>query len=166
MTKKCNLPEVPGLDVVVETDAIGAAILGDDLHDFLLLLWREQVLAMMITVVGTKASTEEKTHITACLGPLIVWHIVIEVGEAPCFLHETLLAEILALTVLPGCWIDGRSVVTIFGQQQPGLIMHARSFLCALIVEAQGISQGDVFVCQFLLVHICVNVFACKDTNK
>ena len=26
------LPEVPGFDVVVETDAVGAAVFGDDLH--------------------------------------------------------------------------------------------------------------------------------------
>ena len=41
---------------MIEADAVGAAILGDDLHDFVLLLWREQVLAMMITVVGTRIS--------------------------------------------------------------------------------------------------------------
>ena len=56
------LSEVPGFDVVVETDAVGAAELGNDLHDFLLLLWREQVLAMMVTVVRAIATTEERAN--------------------------------------------------------------------------------------------------------
>ena len=53
------LPEVPGLDVVVETDAIGAAELGDDLHDLILLLWRKQVFTMMIAVIRATAATKE-----------------------------------------------------------------------------------------------------------
>ena len=46
-----HLSEVPGFDVVVETDAIGVAELGDDLHDFVLLLWREQVLTMIAITI-------------------------------------------------------------------------------------------------------------------
>ena len=72
------LSEVPGLDVVVETDAIGAAILGDDLHDFLLLLWREQVLAMMVTVVRAIATTEERANTMTSLSLVSLWDIVIE----------------------------------------------------------------------------------------
>ena len=96
-----HLPEVPGLDVMVETDAIGAAKLGDDLHDFLLLLWREQVLAMMVTVVRAIATTEERANTMTSLSLVSLWDIVIEMGKTPCFLHESLLSEKLALPVLP-----------------------------------------------------------------
>ena len=139
--------EVPGFDVVVETNAFGAAILGNDFHDVFLLLWRKQVFTMMITIVGAKTTTKEKTYTTASFGPLMVWHMIIDVGEAPCFLDETLLAEIPAIAVLPGCRVDCWPVLTTFWQQQSGLIMHTAIVLCALIVEAQGISRRDVFVC-------------------
>ena len=36
-------------------------------------------------------------------------HVIIELREAPCFLHQFLLAETSALAVLPGCRIDGRA---------------------------------------------------------
>ena len=86
---------------MVETDAVGAAELGDDLHDFLLLLWREQVLAMMVTVVRTIATTEERAYTTAGINLVSLWDIVIEMCKTPCFLHESLLSEKLALPVLP-----------------------------------------------------------------
>jgi hypothetical protein len=47
------LPEVPILDVVVETDAVGAAELGQDLHNLFLLFWVDLVFAVMGSVVGT-----------------------------------------------------------------------------------------------------------------
>ena len=72
------LSEIPGFDVVVETDAVGAAELGDDLHDFLLLLWREQVLAMMVTVVRAIATTEERANTMTSLSLVSLWDIVIE----------------------------------------------------------------------------------------
>ena len=34
-----KLPEVPGLDVVIETEAVSGAELGQDIHDVLLLFW-------------------------------------------------------------------------------------------------------------------------------
>lgn len=46
-----HLSEVPGLDVMIESDAIDAAELGQDLQDVLLLLWREQVLIMIAIVI-------------------------------------------------------------------------------------------------------------------
>ena len=52
------LPEVPGLDVVIETDAVGAAKLGQDFHDFVLLFRCNHVITMMDSVVGTIATTE------------------------------------------------------------------------------------------------------------
>ena len=48
-----HLPEVPILDVVVETDAVGAAELGQDLHNLFLLFWVDLVFAVMGSVVGT-----------------------------------------------------------------------------------------------------------------
>ena len=96
-----TLPEVPGLDVVVETDAVGAAELGDDLHDCVLLLRREQVLAMMIAIVGTTAVAEERANTMTSLSLVSLWDIVIEMCKTPCFLHESLLSEKLALPVLP-----------------------------------------------------------------
>ena len=111
------LPEVPGLDVVVETDAVGAAILGDDLHDFLLLLWREQVLAMMVTVVRAIATTEERANTTAGISLVSLWDIVIEMCKTPCLLHKTLLSEILTLAILPCRRVDGWAMMTTFRQQ-------------------------------------------------
>ena len=51
--------EVPACHVVVEMDALGAAELGDDLHDLILLLWRKQVFTMMIAVIRATAATKE-----------------------------------------------------------------------------------------------------------
>ena len=47
--------KVPVRFVVVEADTIGTAEAGEDLHDVVLLLGREHVLAMMNTIVGTHA---------------------------------------------------------------------------------------------------------------
>ena len=51
--------EVPACHVVVEMDALGAAELGDDLHDLILLLWQKQVLTVMIAVIRPVTTTEE-----------------------------------------------------------------------------------------------------------
>ena len=47
--------EVPVCFVVVEMDAVGAAEVGEDLHDVVLLLGRELVFAVMVTIVRTHA---------------------------------------------------------------------------------------------------------------
>ena len=52
------LSEVPSLDVVVETDAVGTAKLGQDFHDFVLLFRCNHVITMMDSVVGAVATTE------------------------------------------------------------------------------------------------------------
>ena len=158
---KTILPEVPVLDVVVELDAIGAAELGYDVENLFLLFWREQVLSMMVAVVRSAAITEVTPYPAAGLGLIPLRNVVVEMGEAPCFLHPPFFAETLALAVLPGRRKDSRSVITLLGHQQSGLIMHATVFPCAFIVEAQGIAHGNIFVCQFLLVHVLV----CKDTK-
>lgn len=84
---------------MVETDALGAAELADDLHNCVLLLWREHVLAVMNSVVGAIAATKERANMVASLCLIPLWHMVIKMCEAPCFLHETLLTETLALAV-------------------------------------------------------------------
>jgi hypothetical protein len=84
--------------------------------------------------------------------------------KTPCLLHKTLLSEILTLSILPGRRVDGWAMMTTFRQQQPGLIVHATRFLCAFIVEAQGISHRNIFVCQCLFFHICKTMLlVCKD---
>ena len=91
--------EVPIHHIVVETDALGAAILSDNLHDFFLLLWREHVFSVVYSVVGAIAATKERANMVASLCLIPLWHMVIKMCEAPCFLHETLLTETLALAV-------------------------------------------------------------------
>ena len=56
---------------MVETDALGAVELADDLHNCVLLLWREHVLAVMNSVVGAIAATKERANMVAslCLMP-------------------------------------------------------------------------------------------------
>ena len=149
-----TLPEVPSLDVVVETDAIGAAILGDDLHDILLLLWRKQVFAMMVAIVRAAASAEIIPDTSSSLSHVSMRNVVIELCKAPCFPHEPLFTERLARSVLPGRRIDGLSVIAFFWHQQPGLIMHATRLIGAFIVETQGISHWNIIVSQFLFFHI------------
>ena len=53
-----TLPEVPSLDVVVEMDAIGAAELGQDFQNLVLLFWCDHVFTMMYSVVRSIATTE------------------------------------------------------------------------------------------------------------
>ena len=160
-----KLPEVPGLDVVIETEAVSGAELGQDIHDVLLLFWGDHVFTVMDSVVGAIATTKIAPYTVASLRPVSLWNVIIEMCEAPCFLHHPFLSEILAPVVLPNRRINGWSMMTTFGQQQPGLIMHATRLLCAFIVEAQGISHRNFLVCQFLLFHICVTLFAAKIYN-
>jgi len=53
-----TLPEVPSLDVVVESDAIGATIIGQDLKNLVLFFWGDHVFTMMDSVVGAIATTK------------------------------------------------------------------------------------------------------------
>ena len=54
----CQLFEIPVRFVVVELDAVGAAEMGQDLHDVILLFGREFVFTVMVTIVGTHASAK------------------------------------------------------------------------------------------------------------
>ena len=56
--RRYELPEVPVLDIVVEMEAISTAIPGQDVQDVLLLAGREQLLAMMVTVIWPIATTK------------------------------------------------------------------------------------------------------------
>ena len=55
---RCMSSEVPVCFVVVEMDAIGTAEVGEDLHDVILLLGREFVFAVMVTIVRTHAGAK------------------------------------------------------------------------------------------------------------
>ena len=72
-----TLPEVPSLDVVVETDAIGAAELGQDFQNLVLLFWRDHVFTMMDSVVGTIATTKGGTYTQTGLSFIPLWNIII-----------------------------------------------------------------------------------------
>ena len=52
------LPEVPILDIVIETDVISAAELGQDFQNLVLLFWRDHVFTMMDSVVWPIATTK------------------------------------------------------------------------------------------------------------
>ena len=54
----CSSFEIPVRFVVVEFDAIGTAEVGEDLHDVILLLGRELVFAVMVTIVRTHAGAK------------------------------------------------------------------------------------------------------------
>jgi len=53
-----SIPEVLILDVVVETDAVGAAKLGQDSQNLVLLFWGDDVFTMMDSVVRPVATTK------------------------------------------------------------------------------------------------------------
>ena len=94
-----RLPEVPIFDVVVETYAVSAAELGQDLHDVVLLTGGEEHLAMMITVIRPTAGAEITPDTLASFGLISGWHVIIEMCKAPCLLYEPFLSEILALAI-------------------------------------------------------------------
>ena len=54
----CMLSEVPVLDVVIESDAVGAAKHGKDFQDLTLLFWRDHVLTVMDAIIRAVASTK------------------------------------------------------------------------------------------------------------
>jgi hypothetical protein len=93
-------------------------------------------------------------HTLASLSPLPMRHVIIEFREAPCFLHQFLLTETSALAILPGCRIDSRATVSIFGHQQPGLIMHALVLIRTITIETQWIAHWNIFRFQFSFFHI------------
>lgn len=55
---RCMSSEVPVCFVVVEMDAVGSAEVGHDFHDVSLLLGRELVFAVMVTIVRTHAGAK------------------------------------------------------------------------------------------------------------
>ena len=54
----CLSSEVPARFVMVEFDALGTAEVGKDLHDVVLLLGRELVFAVMVTIVRAHAGAK------------------------------------------------------------------------------------------------------------
>ena len=101
--------EVPDSFVMVESQTISTAILSQDSHDVCLLFGREFVVAVMIAVIRPAATTEVTPDTMACLGPTIVWHVIIDMREAPCFLHLFDFIVAQALAALPCVRIDGRA---------------------------------------------------------
>ena len=69
-----GLPEVPIFDIVVETDAVSASELGQDLHDVVLLTGEKEHLAMMITVIGPTAGAEITPDTLASFGLIPAGH--------------------------------------------------------------------------------------------
>jgi hypothetical protein len=84
---------------------------------------------------------------------------MIEFRETPGFLHQFLLTEASTLAALPGRWKDSLTAVSVFGHQQPGLIMHAPVFIPTLTIETQGIPPRYVFHFQFFFFHIRMFLF-------
>ena len=138
--------KIPFRHVVVELYTFSTAEHGDNLHDLFLLLWREQILAVMIAVVRTIATTEVTPDTQSGLGSLPSGNVIIEFREALCLLHQLLLSETLARSIRPSRWIDGWSIRTMtLWQQQPGLIVHATIFICTFTVKTQRISLRNIF---------------------
>ena len=132
--------------VVVEGKTFCAAELGQDVHDAILLGGCEFVLAMMVAVVRTFSETEVMYDATACFCLPIVWHVFIELAEAPCFLYQLHFVKAKASAALPCRRIDGRANQSIIGLQQIGLMMHALVAQRTVFVEAEFISIRNNFI--------------------
>ena len=127
--------EVPDHFVMVEGEAVGRAVLGQDVHDVLLLAGRELVFTAIVAVVRAAAAAEVVLYPLAGLSPMIVRHIIINMREAPRLLRQPGFIVALTLTALPGIWIDGRTAKTVGRLQQLGLIMQACVAKLAFFVE-------------------------------
>ena len=137
--------EVPDRFVMVEGEAVGRAVLGQDVHDVLLLTGRELVVAVTVAVIGSAASAEVVLYTLAGLSPMIVRHIIINMREAPCLFRQPDFIVALALAALPGIWIDGRTAKPVSRLQQVGLIMQACVAKLAFFVETQCVSVRNIF---------------------
>jgi len=130
---------------MVEGYAFDAAELGENLHDILLLAGREGVLTVMVTVIGAFAAAEVFHDTTAGLGSQVVGDVVVEMAEAPGFLYGFVLAEVLALAILPGRRIDGWAVDFSVGLKQIGMIMQALIVQLAVLVETDFVVTWNIF---------------------
>ena len=144
---------------MVKSDALDAAKFGENFQDLFLFFGREHILTVMHAIVGAISTTEQRMDPPASLSQLFYWHVVIDSREAPCHLHQFLLSETPTLAVLPSCRKDCRAIVSLFGHQQPGLIMHAPVFIPTLTIETQGIPPRYVFHFQFFFFHIRMFLF-------
>ena len=63
---------------MVEVQPLGGAELCQNVHDICLLSGREHILPMMIAVIRAVAATEVTPDALACLSPLVVRHIFVE----------------------------------------------------------------------------------------
>lgn len=105
--------EVPDRFVMVEGEAVGRAVLGQDVHDVLLLAGRELVFTAIVAVVRAAAAAEVVLYPLAGLSPMAMWHIIVDMREAPCLFRQPDFIVALALAALPGIWIDGRTAKTV-----------------------------------------------------
>ena len=137
--------EVPDRFVMVEGEAVGRAVLGQDVHDVLLLTGRELVVAAIVAVIGSAAAAEVVLYPLAGLSPMIVRHIIINMREAPRLLRQPGFIVALALAALPGIWIDGRTAKPVGRLQQVGLIVQACVAKLTFFVETQCVSVRNIF---------------------
>ena len=70
--------EVPDRFVVVESEVVGRAVLGQDVHDVLLLAGRELVFTAIVAVVRAAAAAEVVLYPLAGLSPMAMWHIIVD----------------------------------------------------------------------------------------
>ena len=93
--------EVPIRDVVVKTDAVSRAVFGQNGHDIRLLLWREQILTMMIAVVRATTFAEISPDIGTCFRLVTMRYVIIDMREAPSLPYQFSFIETPALPVFP-----------------------------------------------------------------
>lgn len=99
--ERCDsLLEIIVIFVVVESQSVGTAVSGEYLHDIFLLTGRQFVVAVMVAIIRAVATAEVVLHFPACLCFLIIWHVVINIGEAPRFLYQFRLVVALTRSIL------------------------------------------------------------------
>ena len=73
---------------------------------------------MMRTIVRPVAVAKYRMHRLSGLSPSPPWNIVEKMRKAPSLPNKSLLAELIALPILPSRWIDGWSISSILVLQQ------------------------------------------------
>ena len=96
------------------------------------------------------AIAEVVLHALACLCPLVVGHVLVDVFEAPGLLHQLVLAETLTLSALPGRRIDGRTAKPFLCLHLAGQIVQALLALLTVVVKTKFISPRNIFHFKFL----------------